>query len=108
MAEKNLDIKWIPSYPSIRPKECPSGFPRHSVNQTNLDICGLSRLMQDIGASPSRGGLMSGWTSESFTGAELVEYGFKVIERSGEVPQARCLKCGLEMSLRRENQQETR
>lgn len=60
MAEKNLDIKWIPSYPLIRPRECPSGPPMHPVNWNNTEQCGLSRLMWDVGAGEGLIGLISG------------------------------------------------
>lgn len=97
-----MERKWTPSYPLIRPRECPSGPPRHPVNWDNSEQCGLSRLMWDVKAGEGLIGLMSDWTKRSFTADQLAGYGFSVVEKVGEVPQARCLKCGLEMSLRRE------
>jgi len=97
-----MEKKWIPSYPLIRPRDCPSGPPRHPVNWDNPEQCGLGRLMRDEKAGEGLIGLMSGWTKRSFTADQLAEYEFSVVEEAGEIPQARCLKCGLEMSLRRD------
>ena len=91
----------LPSWPSIRPSECPSGPPRHPVNRANPNECGLSRLMRDIGASEGSGGLMTGWTTRTFTTEEFTQYGFTVEIEPGEVPRAVCQRCGLEMSLRK-------
>lgn len=95
------EVEYIPSYPLVRPRSCPSGPPRHPVNRENPDQCGLSRLMRDFGASEGLGGLISDWTRRSFTRVELEQYGFTVGEKPKQVPQAKCRKCGLEMDLRR-------
>ena len=101
MAKGGTEQKtYVPCYPMIRPRGCPSGRPRHPVNRANPDQCGLSRLMRDIGASEGGAGLISGWTRKSFTREELEEYNFTVEE--GSRPEATCKKCGLVMDLRRE------
>ena len=92
--------RFIPCYPLMRPRECPSGYPMHPINRANADICGLSRLMRDIGASEGMGGT-PGWTEVSFTPDELAGYDFRVEFKPNTVPKAICEKCQLDISLRK-------